>query len=99
MNHNPYCLADDELLALLRDDCPYGDATTSGLAIGGQPGRLGFAARQAMVVCGSEEAQRLGELNGWPISDEPTALPSTTTIEPFAASRNASCATPVIASG
>ena len=64
MHHNPYCLADDELLALLRDDCPYGDATTSGLAIGAQPGRLGFAARQAMVVCGAEEARRLGELNG-----------------------------------
>lgn len=64
MRHNPYCLADDELLALLRDDCPYGDSTTSGLAIGTQPGSLGFAARQAMVVCGSEEARRLGELNG-----------------------------------
>lgn len=64
MNHNPYCLADDELQALLRDDCPYGDATTSGLALGAQPGRLGFAARQAMVVCGAEEALRLGELNG-----------------------------------
>lgn len=64
MRHNPYGLADDDLLALLRDDSPYGDATTSGLAIGAQPGRLGFAARQVMVLCGVEEAQRLGKLNG-----------------------------------
>lgn len=64
MNRTPSCLADDELQALLRDDCPYGDATTGGLGIGAKRGRLCFSAREAMVICGSEEALRLGELNG-----------------------------------
>jgi molybdenum transport protein len=61
---NPYRLPDTDLEALLQDDCPCGDATTFTLGIGERPGRLVFRARQPMVVCGSEEAARMGELRG-----------------------------------
>lgn len=61
---NPYTLPDHELDALLRDDAPCGDATTLALGIGRQPGRMVFRARQAMTVCGVEEARRMGELRG-----------------------------------
>lgn len=59
---NPYRLPDGLLESLLHDDSPCGDATTFALGIGAQPGHLVFRARQAMVLCGSEEARRLGEL-------------------------------------
>lgn len=59
---SPYRLPDPFLESLLYDDSPCGDATTFALGIGEQPGRLIFRARQAMVLCGSEEAMRLGEL-------------------------------------
>lgn len=61
---NPYTLPDAYLEALLLDDTPCGDATTFALGIGGQAGRLVFRARYEMVVCGSEEARRMGELRG-----------------------------------
>lgn len=61
---NPYTLPDHELERLLTDDAPSGDATTLALAIGRQPGRMAFAARQAMTLCGVEEARRMGELRG-----------------------------------
>lgn len=61
---NPYTLADGALDALLADDAPQGDATTFALGIGEKAGRMVFRARQDMVLCGSEEARRLGELRG-----------------------------------
>ena len=62
MPMSPYRLPDAFLENLLRDDSPCGDATTFALGIGAKPGRLIFKARQQMVLCGSEEARRLGEL-------------------------------------
>lgn len=61
---NPYTLTDAALDHLLQEDTPSGDATTFALGIGEQPGRLVFRARYAMVLCGSEEARRMGELRG-----------------------------------
>jgi len=61
---SPYTLPDHELERLLGEDAPTGDATTFALDIGQCCGRLDFRARFAMVVCGSEEARRLGELRG-----------------------------------
>lgn len=64
MSGNPYTLPDSELERLLAEDAPCGDATTFALGIGDRPGRLVFRARQAMIVCASEEARRMGELHG-----------------------------------
>lgn len=61
---NPYTLSDPELLALLHDDAPCGDATSHALGIGRQYGEMSFHARQAMTLCGIEEAQRMCELQG-----------------------------------
>lgn len=61
---SPYLLPDAYLENLLQEDAPCGDATTFALGIGQQPGRLVFRARYDMVVCGSEEARRMGELRG-----------------------------------
>jgi molybdenum transport protein len=61
---SPYCLSDPELEALLLDDTPCGDATTYALGIGSQPGRMTFRARTEMVLCGAEEALRMGLLRG-----------------------------------
>jgi len=59
---NPFCFPDSLLESLLQDDAPYGDATTWGLGIGDQPGRITFCARQAQVACCTEEAARMGTL-------------------------------------
>ena len=61
---NPYTLDDAELQHFLHDDAPWGDATSWGLGISEQPGRMDFFARHAQVVCGSEEALRMGVLRG-----------------------------------
>lgn len=61
---NPYRLPDSLLESLLADDVPCGDATTFALGLDRQPGFLEFRARGEMVVCGSEEALRLGTLRG-----------------------------------
>ena len=70
---SPYRLTDTELEALLQDDTPCGDATTFALGIGEAAGRLVFRARYDMVVCGSEEACRLGELRGLRALGNPVA--------------------------
>lgn len=57
-------LDDAELARLLADDVPYEDITTRALAIGSLAGRLEFRARQAMTVCGGEEAARMFALVG-----------------------------------
>lgn len=61
---SPYTLPDTALEALLADDAPQGDATTFALGIGDKDGRMVFRARHDMVLCGSEEARRMGELRG-----------------------------------
>lgn len=61
---SPYTLPDRFLESLLHDDTPCGDATSFALGLAGQPGRLLCRARYDMVLCGSEEAIRLGQLRG-----------------------------------
>lgn len=57
-------LDDGQLHQLLRDDVPSGDLTTDSLGIGGLAARLDCSARQAMTLCGVEEAARLFQLLG-----------------------------------
>lgn len=58
-------MTDDEALsALLREDVPFGDLTTSGLGLAGLAGQLQWQARGPMVVCGTEFGRRLFELAG-----------------------------------
>ncbi|HET8694385.1 MAG TPA: ModD protein [Aquabacterium sp.] len=57
-------LSDDILSQWLREDVPYGDATSLALGLQGGVGHLTLAARQPMTVCGVEEAKRLFELVG-----------------------------------
>lgn len=59
---NPFSFPDALLESLLQDDAPYGDATTWGLGIGDQHGRISFRARQAQIACCAEEAARMGAL-------------------------------------
>ncbi len=61
---NPYQLPDGLLESLLQEDTPCGDATTFALDIGQQTGQLIFRARHDMMICGSEESGRMGELRG-----------------------------------
>lgn len=61
---SPYCLPDAYLEALLQDDTPCGDATTHALGIGLRHGSMRFCARRDMLLCGVEEALRMGELRG-----------------------------------
>lgn len=64
MSLNRCCLPDPDLFALLQEDVPYGDATVDGLAIGARAGVMRFQVRDAMVVCGIEEAARILTLAG-----------------------------------
>ncbi|MBB4287632.1 ModD protein [Roseospira goensis] len=57
-------LDDGALWALLREDAPYGDLTSRVLELGAVSARMTFAARDAMTLCGAEEAARLLELTG-----------------------------------
>ncbi len=52
-------IPDAEIDRWLAEDVPFGDLTTHALGIGERPGRMVFAARDAMVVAASEEAARL----------------------------------------
>ncbi len=60
----PSVLSDHELHQLLAEDVPYGDLTTESIGITAQPGVIRFFARDAMTVCGIEEAVRLFQLCG-----------------------------------
>lgn len=60
----PFPLPDDRLLAMLREDVPYGDATTEGLGIGEMAGQAKFTTRSTMVACCIEDAERLMLLAG-----------------------------------
>jgi molybdenum transport protein len=53
------CLSLAEIDRLIAEDVPYGDLTTRSLAIGAHRGHIHFAARDDMVVCGSEEARAI----------------------------------------
>jgi molybdenum transport protein len=68
MPYTNCCLTTGELESLLQEDAPYGDLTVAALAIGRHPGRINFAARDPMTVCGIEEAARLFELAGAEVS-------------------------------
>lgn len=59
-----FLLDDQILLAMLKEDVPYGDQTTRSLGFGKKRGRIIFRARDAMLVCGSEEAARMFGLLG-----------------------------------
>lgn len=52
-------IPDAEIDRWLAEDVPFGDLTTHALGIGERPGRMVFAARDALVVAASEEAARL----------------------------------------
>lgn len=60
----PPVLADHELHRLLAEDVPFGDLTTESLGITAEAGGIRFFARDAMTVCGVEEAVRLFALCG-----------------------------------
>lgn len=64
MTPTPSALADGELQRLLDEDVRFGDLTTDALGIVHRPGVLTFSARDAMTVCGTEEAARLFALCG-----------------------------------
>jgi len=70
---SPYRLPDSLLEQILHEDVPCGDATSFALGLADQPGCLVFRARQAMVLCGSEEAERLGQLRGLTADRPPVA--------------------------
>ncbi|MEF3191474.1 MAG: ModD protein [Campylobacterales bacterium] len=58
-------LSDEELIALVKEDCPYGDLTTEGLGITNERAHIAYMSRkQSLVVACSEEAARLCELFG-----------------------------------
>lgn len=70
-------LSEARLDILLDQDAPYGDLTTDLLGIGHLPGRIAFAARDAMMLCGSEEAAGMLRRSGATVED---ALPSGTAL-------------------
>lgn len=55
---------DEDLIRILRDDCPYSDPTTEGLGIAARPATATLTARHDMTVCAVEEAARMFELAG-----------------------------------
>ncbi|MBW6401126.1 ModD protein [Roseomonas sp. HJA6] len=60
----PYLIPDDRLVAMLREDAPYGDLTTRGLAIGERSGQATFRTRSTVTACCTEEAERIMLLAG-----------------------------------
>lgn len=60
----PFLIPDDRLLAILREDAPYGDATTLGLGIADRPGQAVFRTRATITACCIEETERLMLLAG-----------------------------------
>lgn len=59
-----FLLDNQALLAMLKEDVPYGDLTTRSLAFGTTRGHIVFTARDPMVACATEEAARIFELLG-----------------------------------
>jgi molybdenum transport protein len=60
----PFPIADDRLLAMLREDVPYGDATTLALGIGDRRGHAVFRTRATAILACVEEAERIMQLAG-----------------------------------
>jgi molybdenum transport protein len=60
----PFMIPDDRLVAMLREDVPYGDATTLGLGIGDRHGQAVFRTRTTITACCVEEAERIMQLAG-----------------------------------
>jgi len=78
MNVTP-ALPDHALADLLDEDCPYGDLTTDSIGITEHAGTIELFARDAMRVCGSEEALRMFQLCG---ADGRVIIPSGLDAEP-----------------
>ncbi|NJP04985.1 MAG: ModD protein [Chloroflexaceae bacterium] len=56
----PYsCLHDAEIAALIAEDVPYFDLTTTALGIGSRLGRMTFTTRHDTVICATEEAAQV----------------------------------------
>ena len=58
------CLSSSEIDGLIAEDLPHGDLTTHMLGLASRSGRVRFAARAAMTVCGTEEAKQIFERLG-----------------------------------
>ena len=67
---NPYCLPDSLLEQLLHEDSPWRRRYQLCPGPGRASGRAAFAARQAMTLCASEDAQRMAQMLGLHI-DQP----------------------------
>lgn len=52
-------ITNSRLDELLHEDAPNGDLTTDSLGIGSRMGRIGYAAREPLVLAGAEEAARV----------------------------------------
>ncbi|MDT8853463.1 ModD protein [Paracoccaceae bacterium Fryx2] len=59
-----FLIDDQALLALIREDVPFGDLTTRSLGFDRSRGHLVMAARDPMTLCAVEEAGRIFELLG-----------------------------------
>ncbi|AXQ96334.1 ModD protein (plasmid) [Cereibacter azotoformans] len=59
-----FLIDDQALLALIREDVPFGDLTTRSLGFGLTRGHLVMTARDPMTLCAVEEAARIFELLG-----------------------------------
>lgn len=79
---NPYLLSDALLSSWLLEDAPTGDLTGLLLGLPERHGVLHFTARDAMCVCGSEEALRMGQLRG--LTCAGTMVASGRTLQPGA---------------
>ena len=77
---SPFTLPDSVLEQLMQDDSPFGDATSWGLGIGEEHGRIVFRARQAQTVCCTEDAARMGVIHGLTVDGAIEA--SGTAVEP-----------------
>ena len=64
MNSEHQVLDDQQLLALYHEDVPFGDLTTTSLALEQSSGQITFSARYDMCCSGIEEAERLLQLKG-----------------------------------
>jgi molybdenum transport protein len=53
-------IPEDVIERIIREDVPSLDLTTWTLGLGGQPGVLRCTSREDIVVCGTEEAARIG---------------------------------------
>lgn len=61
-----FLISTARLDAMLREDAPYGDLTTSALGIGAERGQAVLRAGATMTLCGAEEAEALFRLAGCP---------------------------------